>query len=763
MRNIFQAQDTRVLYTECLCSKPPQEISTCMFETLARFSFRRRWWLLLTGLFVIGIGATYGVGVFGALQSGGLLDPAAESSREAALVDQKFPDSRVSLLVLLSSKTLTVDQPEFRDAARQVLAAIKRDPTPQSITSYENTSEARFVSRDRHAAYAVVSLNGTAEQRADAYPRLRSEVPQTALSVSYGGPAVGDYEVNQQVQADLPRAGMISGPILLLLLLLIFRSAVAALLPLLIGAVSVLGAFALTRFLAHFVPMSVFASNIIGLLGLGLAIDYSLLFVSRFRDELAAGKSVAGCLDRTVRTAGESIFFSGCTVSISLLGMLAFPESFLRSMGIGGAIAVGCAMAASLTILPALLAVLGPRVNKGTVPLPRRQPQMDVQGFWFGFSHWVMRRALWVIPVTLALLLAAGIPFLHVRFANSGADSLPASFETRRTADALRENFTLGQEAPIEVVLTASGSPLTPANLVALSAYTDRLKRLPGVQNASSLVTLDSRIPAWAYPLFYADTTNADAGTARTRFASGNATLVVLDYTGDSQSPEAQTLVQAIRAVPLPPHTSALVGGDTAELVDRLHSLRVHAPLAGAVIIGATFILLFFLLSSLVVPLKAVVLNILSLAASFGLMAYLFQEGHGEKLLAFQSSGSLDVTLPVLIFCLAFGLATDYEVFLVSRIKEEYLRLGDNTEAIAIGVEKTGQIITSAALLLMVVVAAFGASRILAMKEIGVGLTIAVAIDAAVVRTLLVPATMKVFGDINWWLPGVLRRKTRET
>ncbi len=736
-----------------------------MFELLARFAFRRRWGLLFVGLLIIAVGATYGVGVFGALQSGGLIDPAAESSREAVLVDQKFPDSRVSLILLLSSKTLMVDQPQFQDAARRVLAAVKRDQAVQSITSYEDTSEARFVSRDRRSTYAVVSLNGTDEQRADSYPRVKAEVLPSALTVSYGGPAVGDYEVNQQVQADLPRAGVISGPILLILLLIIFRSAVAALLPLLIGAVSVLGAFALTRFLAHFVPMSVFASNIIGLLGLGLAIDYSLLFVSRFRDELAAGKSITGCLDRTVRTAGESIFFSGCTVSISLLGMLAFPESFLRSMGIGGAIAVLSAMAASLTILPALLAVLGPHVNKWALPLPRRsrrQPQMDTQGFWFGFSHWVMRRALWVIPVTLGLLLALGIPFLHVRFANSGPDSLPPSFATRQTADALSKNFALGQEAPMEIVLTTPGSPLTPANLTALSAYTGRLKRLPGVQ-VSSLVTLDKRIPDWAYPLFYADPTNADAGIARARFASGNTTLLILDYAGDSQSPDAQRLAQAVRAVPLPPGASALVGGDTAELVDRLHSLRVHAPLAGAVIVIATFILLFFLLSSLVVPLKAVVLNILSLAASFGLMAYLFQEGHGEKLLAFQSSGSLDVTLPVLIFCLAFGLATDYEVFLVSRIKEEYARLGDNTEAIAIGVEKTGQIITSAALLLMVVVAAFGASRVLAMKEIGVGLTIAVAIDAAVVRTLLVPATMKVFGDLNWWLPGALKKKTPET
>ena len=730
-----------------------------MFEALARLAFRRRWGLIAAGLLVLAVGVIYGVGVFGALKSGGLADPASESSREAIAVDEKFPDSRVSLILLLQSQTQTVDQAGFQDAARQLLAAVKRDPATQAITSYYDTHEARFVSRDRRSTYAVVSLKGTDEERSSAYPRLRDHLPKTLLTVSFGGPAVADYEINQQVQADLPRAGEISGPILLILLLLIFRSAVAAALPLVIGAVSVLGAFALTRFLAHFLPISVFASNIIGLLGLGLAIDYSLLFVSRFRDELAAGKSIPGCLDRTVRTAGESIFFSGCTVTISLLGMLAFPESFLRSMGIGGALAVFCAMTASLTVLPAILAVIGPWVNKGATPLPRRRsPQMTAQGFWFRFSHWVMRRALWVIPITLGLLLAAGIPFLHVRFANSGSDSLPASFQTRLTSDALIKDFAISQSAPMEIVVTTPASPLTPSNLTALSDYTDRLERLPGVQNVSSLVTLDTRIPRWAYPFFYADPTNADAANARTRFASGDTTLVVVDYAGDSQSPAAQRLVQALRAVPPPSGSSALVGGDTAELVDRLHSLRVHAPLAGLVIVVATFILLFFLLSSLVVPAKAVILNILSLAASFGLMAWIFQDGHLEKLLNFRSSGSLDVTLPILIFALAFGLATDYEVFLVSRIKEEHERLGDNTEAIAVGVEKTGQIITSAALLLIVVVAAFGASKVLAMKEIGVGLSIAVAIDAAIVRTLLVPATMKVFGDLNWWLPGPLKR-----
>ncbi len=726
-----------------------------MFGILGRFAFQWRWWLLIIGICVLGFGAVYGTGVFKALKSGGLVDTRAESSREQRLVYRQFPNARASVIVLLQNPAFTVDQPPFQQALRQIITAVKADPITQSVISYSDTEDADFVSRDRHATYLVLSLEG----RDDAYPHLRTILPKTILQVHYGGPVVADYEINQQVQADLPRAGEISGPILLILLLIIFRSAVAAALPLVIGAVSVLGAFAVTRVLSSFVDISVFAANIIGLLGLGLAIDYSLLFVSRFRDELASGKSIAAGLESTMQTAGESIFFSGCTVAISLLGMLAFPESFLRSMGIGGAIAVLAAMLSSLTVLPAILAIIGLGVNKGALwGFKPGTPQTTVRGFWFHFSHWVMRHAPSVILVTLGLLLAAGIPIRHVRFANPSADSLPASFETRITSDILTRDFAVNQNAPIEIIVNTPQPPTSPTMLAALTAYTSHLQGLSGVQKVSSLVTLDSRIPAWAYPLFYANLTNADAAKARDHFVSGNSTLLVVDYTGDSQSPATQALARAIRASPAPSGSQVLVGGDTAELVDRLSSLRVHAPIAGLIIVIATFVLLFFLLSSIVVPAKAVLLNILSLGASFGIMAWIFQQGHLERVLAFKASASLDVTLPVLIFCLAFGLATDYEVFLVSRIKEEYDRLGDNTEAVAVAVEKTGQIITSAALLLIVVVAAFGASRILSMKEIGVGLALAVAIDAAIVRTLLVPATMRVFGDFNWWLPAGLRR-----
>ena len=440
--------------------------------------------------------------------------------------------------------------------------------------------------------------------------------------------------------------------------------------------------------------------------------------------------------------------------------MLVFPEPFLRSMGLGGALAVVTAMTASLTALPALLAVLGPRVNRGPSPCrsgaaaPARSRRASGSASATGSCAGPCRSS-WSRSGCCSL---AGVPFLHARLTNPRPGSLPPSFQTRITAEALMRDFAAGQSAPIQILVTLPASPVAPASLAALSAYVSRLRVLPGVRDVSSLVTLDPRIPAAGYAAFYTLPFNTAADAARAHFVHGNATLITVNYGGDSQSQAAQRLVHAIRAVPPPPGARALVGGDTAELVDHLASLRTHLPLAAALIMAATFVLLFVMLASILVPVKAIVLNVLSLAASFGLMTWVFQDGHLQNVLRFTSSGSLDATIPVLIFTLAFGLATDYEVFLVSRIKEEYDRTGDNTEAIATGVEKTGQIITSAALLLVVVVAAFGASQILQMKEIGVGLACAVAIDAAVVRTLLVPATMRVLGDLNWWLPPFLPR-----
>ncbi len=734
-----------------------------MLASFARLLFQYRWSLLAASLLLLVLGSTYGIGVFDHLKNGGLTDSASESFRLSEQVNRDFPDSHISLLLLMHSPDRTVDNADYKTAANALLTAVKQDPATGSLISYYDTGDTHFVSKDRRSTYAIISFQGP-QPPADAYLRLRRNLRSPVLSITFGGPIVADYEIDQQVQNDLPRAESLSFPILLILLVIIFRSIIAAVLPLFIGGLSILTAFVLTRYFASFMDISVFAANIISLLGLGLAIDYSLLFVSRFRDEIAAGKDIPTSLEVTLRTAGESIFFSGCTVALSLLGMLVFPESFLRSMGLGGALATLVAMVSSLTVLPAILAVLGANINRWPLPLPFLRPARAAHRsrFWFDFSHQVMRWAGWVVPLTLGILLLLGVPFLHTRFANAGPESLPDQFQSRLSAEALRHDFGQNDNAPIQVLVTLPTSPLDPTQLLDMASYVARLRKLPGVQHISSLVSIDPRIPADSYNIFYSMDL-PEVRLAKARFVHERSTLLLIDYSGGSQDVETQKLVRTVRAASPPTGGTVLVGGDTAELVDRLDSLNKHLPIAAAAIIAATFVLLCFMLSSLLVPLKALLLNILSLSASFGAMTWIFQDGHLQRALGFTTSHSLDVTLPVLIFVLAFGLSTDYEVFLVSRIKEEYHRTGNNTESVALGVEKTAAIITSAALLLIVVVGAFGASKILPMKEIGVGLSIAIAIDATVVRMLLVPATMHLFGDWNWWMPGGLLRSRMRT
>lgn len=725
-----------------------------MFKLLSRFAYRLRWLFVLLGAIVLAVGIYYGPGVFKELKDGGIVDASAESFQEASAEARAFPRSRPSLILFVRSDRYTVDDPKFQTQFDRVLKSIENDPSHPVVDSYETTPDGPFVSHDRHSTYALINLPG--DNRTQTYLRIADNLPATTLHTSLGGPVVADYETNREVQRDLPKLGQISVPILAVLLIIIFRSVIAMMLPLLMGAVSVLCTFAITRVIAHHVDMSVFAANIISLLGLGLSIDYSLLFVTRFRDELSTGKSVADAIATSVLTAGESIFLSGATVACSLLGLLEFREMFLHSMGLGGALAVVMAVASSLVVLPAILAILGPWVNRLSVPLPLGTGvNSKSRKGWRAFGDSVVHNAIVITVVTLAVLIAAGAPFLHVRFANENADSLPATFEARHVADAMSREFQTDARPPIQILVKLPSSPTSETELKALSAYTSQIAALPGVKSIHSLVNLTKGLDVDTYAMLYNDPDAPDQiQEALDHLVSGNSTLVSVEYGEDSQSAAAQKLVKEIRSIAPPAGAHVLVGGDTAELVDRLTSLKTHLPGALAIIFVATFVMLLGMLQSLVIPIKAIILNTLSLSASFGVMTWVFQEGHLERLLRFTSSHSLDPTLPVLIFAIAFGLATDYEVFLVSRIKEEHDRTGDNGASVVTGVEKTGGIITSAGLLLIVVVAAFGMSSILPMKEMGVGLAVAVVVDAAIVRTLLVPAAMALVGKVNWWLPG---------
>jgi RND superfamily putative drug exporter len=687
---------------------------------------RRRWVLALTGVFVV-VAGVWGTGVFGALSDGGFEDPAAESTVAAEVVDATFGHVSGDVVVVYRSTSSTVDDPAFGGAVEDTLTSLPREAV-RSVTSTWSTGGAPgFVSADGRTTFATLALVGdTDAEREDAYLEVADDLVVPGVETYRGGQVPTFVDINSQIEDDLARAEMLSFPILLILLLLVFGSLAAASLPLAVGGLAILGAFTVLNVAAQLGDVSVFAINIVTMLGLGLAIDYALFVVSRFREELATGVGVEDAVVRTMATAGRTVAVSGLTVAVSLGALLLFPMNFLQSMGLGGIAAVVVAMLAALTTLPALLGVLGHRVD--AFRLPWRRPGAGTAGDpdagrWARLARAVMRRPLLVAGATVTLLAVLGAPFFQVAFGGVDSRVLPADAESRVAAELLAEELPGASAAPVEV-LAQGVDPSTLAGTV--SALTD----LAGVTSAT-VTAVD-----------------------------GEAALVSLAYEGESSSETAQQVVADVRDLDteLPAGVEVAVAGETARLVDLMDGLEERLPWALGYIAVVTFVLLFLAFGSVVLPLKAIVMNVLSLSATFGVLVWGFQEGNLEGLLGFTSTGTLEATQPVLMFAMAFGLSMDYEVFLLSRIREEWDRTGDNELSVQRGLQRTGQIITSAALLFVVVVGAFATSGIVFIQMIGVGLAVAVVIDATVVRALLVPATMRLLGRWNWWAPAPLLR-----
>jgi uncharacterized membrane protein YdfJ with MMPL/SSD domain len=728
-----------------------------MIDGFARGLVRYRWWFVAAGLALLFVGATYGTGVFGALKSGGFTDPKAESSRESDIAATEFAAANPSIIVLMRDDRHTVDAPAFQSGVAAVTKTVSAQPHVTAVTDYYGTGQAGLVSKDRHSTYALITLSGSDNERAKAYHAIKDKLANVdnGLQVKLGGALAANSEVSAQIERDLSRAELISFPLLALLLVVIFRSVIAAALPLIIGALSILGAFVLTRWIASLTDISIFASNIITLLGLGLAIDYSLFLVSRFRDELGGKKDMAAVLARTLHTAGRTIFFSGAIVSLSLLSLLVFPQTLLRSIALGGAATVAFAVLTSLTVLPALLVILDGRINKWALPLPWGR-QQDGAG-WGQFARGDMRRYPAVLVGALAVLVLAGLPFLGIHYGDEGAKSLPSHFQSRQVSEALEHDFPTAGMAHLEALVTFDDNPADEQHLTALKRYAASLRQLNHVQSVDSAVTVQSGLTAAQYAGFYAQAAGP-AVTAKANYFHANRTMVTVKYDENLPEADAKQLLQDVRAVAAPASSTVLVGGERAALTDLLDGLQDRLLPAGLIIGFATFILLSLMLESVVIPLMAIVLSVISLSASFGALTWIFQDGNGQHLLGFTATGVINSTIPILIFVIAFGLAMDYEAFLISRMKEHYNKHQNNQEAIVFGVQKTGRIITSAALLLIVVMLAFATSEIINMKEIGLGLAIAVGVDVLVVRSLLVPAAMRLLGPANWWAPRPVRR-----
>jgi len=709
-----------------------------MLERLGHVTVRRRRAVLSAAAVFVLVALAWGTGVFGRLTGGGFEDPGSESTRAAALAEQALGRDAVDAVVVYRAAVggPTVDQPAYRDTVVGLLDRLPDDAVV-AATSYWSTGGApALVADDGRTTYVALRLAGVDDAgREAAYERIADDLVAPAasgLETLRGGPVPTSLAVNDQVSADIARAESLSIPVLLVLLVVVFGGLAAASLPLAIGGLAVLGAFTALRVISLATDVSVFAVNIVTMLGLGLAIDYALFVVSRFREELAAGHDTERAVVRTMVTAGRTVLFSGLTVALALSAMLLFPLGFLRSMGFGGVAAVLVAMVGSLTVLPAILAVLGERVNALRVPLPgaARRRQSEVQapdrGAWHAIASAVMRRPVLVVAGLTVVLVAMGTPFLRVAFGSPDARVLPVGTEERVAAEVLERSFPGSATRPIDVVVRLAG-PAADAG-PELQGYADRLAAVPGV------------------------TSVAAAGLA------GDTARLSLTYAPDPVSERARALVDTVRAVPGPAGSDVAVGGLTAANADTLAAIGRTLPWALLWVVGGMLLLLFLAFGSVVLPIKAVLMNVLSLGAAFGAVVWIFQDGYGSGLLGFTSVGSVEASQPVLMFAIAFGLAMDYEVFLLSRIREEWLRTGDNAQAVAVGLQRTGRIITSAALLLVVVIGAFATSGVTFIKMIGVGVAIAIVVDATVVRALLVPATMRLLGRWNWWAPAPLAR-----
>jgi RND superfamily putative drug exporter len=623
------------------------------------------------------------------------------------------------------------------------------------------------VSADGHTAYDVVLLDLPPDDSPDALPILQSRLHSAAgLDVALaGGPAFyGD--VQSVSESDLRRSELISLPLAGLALLLVFGSVVAAAIPLAVGGTAVVIALAVVFGVASLTPMSIFVLNLATLLGLGLGVDYSLLMTSRYREELATRTGpdrVADAVRVTVATAGRAVFFSGLTVLLGLLGLVLFEFMILRSVGIAGAIVVALAVTAALTLLPALLAVIGTRLDALRVrPVTART---DGEGRWARLARWVMRRPVAVLVPTLAFLLLLGTPFLHVRFNAPDASILPPDVPSRAAFDRLVAEFGEGAFAPLSLAVRTTGPATDPANVARLFDYSRELAADPRVSRVESLVDVDPRLGLEQYQLLYAipggppDRFVRETLTATTR---GNLTAFTIFTPYGPNRDEARGLVADLRnpngRLMPPPGVSVLVAGGAADVSDVVGRIGADFPRTALFIVLSTYAVLFVLLRSVILPAKALLMNSLSIVASFGALVWIFQDGNLSRPLGFQPLGFVETTQPVILFCVLFGLSMDYEVFLLTRMKEVWDRTGDNVGAVASGLERSGRIVTSAALIVVLVAGSFAFADIVLIKALGVGMAIAVALDATVVRALLVPATMRLLGRWNWWIPARLER-----
>jgi RND superfamily putative drug exporter len=707
-----------------------------MLDSLARFVYRRRRPVAIGAAILFVVAGAFGGSVADHLDPYGADDPATDSVRGDELLESHGYRS-ASVIVLV--RDAAIAKPRTRARVERIERRLRARPDVAWIRGYYDTGSRAFVSRDGTQTYLSVALKPTDDKALqDAASSIADQLSGDP-GVQVGGYARATEQVNKQVESDLRRAEMLAFPLLFALSLLFFRSLVAALLPLLIGGLAIVGTFFTLRVASELGSISIFALNLTTGLGLGLAIDYSLFIVSRYREELARrgvdldrpGSRTERweALRATMSTAGRTVLFSSLTVAVALASLVIFPQRFLYSMGIGGSLVALIAAGVALVVLPAVLSMLGPRVNALAPRFLQRRAERDAArmeaGFWYRLSRFVMRRPVPVATISAAALIALGIPFFSIKFTWVDARVLPSGASARQVDEAMRSDFPPFRDSPIRLAIDGGGRAATRAVLA-------RVERDPEI-----------------------------AAVGRPQGLAGGLTAVDAIATVPPLSEGAKSTVKRIRDLPSPPGTTVLVTGASAHFLDFQQSLRAHLPAALVIVVGATLVILFLMTGSVVLPVKSLIMNVLNLSAVFGILVLLFQHGNLEGLLDYTGQGAIEQTMPILMFAVAFGLSTDYAVFLLSRIKEARDNGASDSESVAIGLERTGRIVTAAALLFSIAIGAFATSEIIFLKENGIGTALAVLIDASIIRALLVPSLMALLGKWNWWAPRPLRRLHR--
>ncbi len=697
-----------------------------MFDRLARIATNRPRRVVGIAVVVAVLAGAFGANVAEQLGPYGADDPRDDSVKSDQRLESSLGYDPATALIAVVETDAQPGSAAARAKVKRVERVLEGDPDVAKVATFYDTGDRAQVSKDRRSQFIGVNFTTSDDDvQQDAAKRLGEELNRDGVRL--GGFAVASGDVNEQVSEDLARAEMLAFPILFLLSVLFFRSLVAASLPLLVGGMSIVGTFAALKLTNNVVDVSVFALNLTTGLGLGLAIDYSLFIVARYREEMERFGPGAEAMRATLATAGRTVLFSSLTVAAALASLLVFPQRFLYSMGLGGSMVAIIAATVALVVLPSVLMLLGHRVNSLAPRWLQRRRERESrsvqEGFWYRLSRFVMRRPGRVAAASAAGLVLAGLPFLAINFTAVDATVLPHDRISRQVDTVMKEEFPPGRSNPI--MIAADSAPTAE-----MRDYARDLGALPGAAGSAPPQRIDER-------------------TSLIRVFPAKAEL----------SDASQELVRDVRDRET--SFTAFAGGQTADFVDLKTSLARHLPVALLIVAAATLVVLFLMTGSVILPIKALVMNVLTLSATFGLLVLIFQDGRLEGLLGYTSQGAIEATMPVLLFAVVFGLSTDYGVFLLSRIKEARDAGASDSESVAIGLERTGRIVTAAALLFSIAIGAFATSEIIFIKENGVGTALAVLIDATIIRALLVPSLMELLGSWNWWAPAPLRRLHR--